>query len=495
MTKDEARAYIAESARKYGVDPAIALSVWEQESGQSLDLGLKGETIQRGKWKGSYARGPWQIMSFHGDLPDDFEGQTDWAMRHLAERGVRGYYGEGTPGVPGHPTTSQYEEQVLARAGQVPPSLSTPPIGAQEAPGAPPMPGTLPPDLSMAQALPGGLPAASPTLSQRLGMNPWVQMGLGVLGSPSPGGNWMMGSAQGASQGLQQAQAAQAAQAAQEQQALQQQLWLQQLAQQERRMRGDVPLTPQQQAQIAYQQGQLVNKTRELDLRESGKYAPQAESSGPRPPTGYQLTQEGALAPLPGGPADPATVAGLARARKGETKAAETAGAGTSGDFGGLIAEAEQLATQIRAQESGISPLGTVGDWGAKLSAGAGIVDQVLGTGLSSTVARQFGGMDPKLVRSKLQAVTLPIARILVDPKGPLAQSEQDQAKRLLGLLEGEGLISGDQALNLLEQTLALARSAQSGSPPPVMGEMEAPPSAATRLIYDPRSKTLVPAP
>lgn len=108
-------------AQEEGVDPALALSVWMQESSGSTDLGKTGEVIKKGKNAGHYARGPWQIMSFHGEIPQDFEGQTRWAMRHLKEGGdtpegmLRRYYGSGQA-PDGHPTTSQYAQEVMQRA-------------------------------------------------------------------------------------------------------------------------------------------------------------------------------------------------------------------------------------------------------------------------------------------------------------------------------------------------------------------------------------------
>lgn len=125
------QAIVARIAMETGVDPKIALSLWQQESSQSTDTNLKGPVIPDGPNKGSYGRGPWQIMTFHGDIPDTFEGQTRWAMKYLKEHGVEGYYGKGAvPGMPDMPTSSQYAQQVMDRAGGMPDvrmaSLDTP---------------------------------------------------------------------------------------------------------------------------------------------------------------------------------------------------------------------------------------------------------------------------------------------------------------------------------------------------------------------------------
>jgi len=107
-------------AKEEGVDPAIALSFWDQESSRSTDLGLKGPTLEKGKWKGHYGRGPWQIMTFHGDIPNTFEGHTRWAMKHIKERGIEGYYGKGkVPGMPNMPSSKEYAQQVLNRADKI----------------------------------------------------------------------------------------------------------------------------------------------------------------------------------------------------------------------------------------------------------------------------------------------------------------------------------------------------------------------------------------
>lgn len=112
-----AEAVVRRVAVEEGVDPDILVSVWQQESSGSTDLARQGQPLQTGPNAGAYARGPFQIMSFHGPIPEDFEGQARWAARHLRERGVRGYYGTGKA-PPGFPSTDEYEAQVMARAGK-----------------------------------------------------------------------------------------------------------------------------------------------------------------------------------------------------------------------------------------------------------------------------------------------------------------------------------------------------------------------------------------
>jgi hypothetical protein len=198
------RQVIIEEAQRAGVDPAIALSIWEQEGGGSTDLSMRGPTLPKGKWKGHYARGPWQIMSFHGEIPDDFRGQTRWAMQHLKERGVRGYYGTGTPVVPGHPTTDQYEAEVLARAGKIDPrTASVDPTMAGPAVDPNMLPSTAadmngpdamfdPAALSDQQLIQLGILPSKPQpstnqMAQQSGFfaDPYIAMGMGILGNPS----------------------------------------------------------------------------------------------------------------------------------------------------------------------------------------------------------------------------------------------------------------------------------------------------------------------
>jgi hypothetical protein len=500
------RRYVIESALRHGVDPKIALSVWQQESGGSTDLGLRGQTIQKGKWKGHWARGPWQIMTFHGEIPDSFEGQTDWAMRHLKERGVRGYYGEGTPGVAGHPSTDQYEAQVLRRAGrlpvdvrmasadsELPPEMQTP---GDPRTGQAQMNGSLPPELGdmpfgaqMYQDLMAEQEAQKPSFGERLATDPFFQMGAAILGAPGHGGNFMTAVGQGMSQGLQNAQAAEAARRETMQNQVRNRLWMEQLNNERFRLLGGEQPNAFELGQMEYQRGQIANKAKENWLREQGLYdggagSPDMEPWGIVGPDGsvrYESVPKGQV---------PRTAPDerIFNPRVGKQTASGESGrsSGTSTDaFLSLIGDVESLAAEI-SSSSGMSPLGTVGNVGAKLSAWAGIADQLLGTELSGKLKETFGGADPRVIRGRLQAAVLPVARLLVDPKGPLSGNEQDQAKRLVGVLEGDSVLSGEQAMDLLQQTLRLAKKAAgataSGELPPETATEGPPPSGGVGL-------------
>lgn len=124
---EDFEATVVGSAERAGIDPAIMLAMWDQESGRSTDVNKRGPVLPPGhKYAGHYARGPFQIMSFHPDVPDTFQGQSDWAANHLKERGVAGYYGKTAgggsarpTGMPDFPSTNEYEAQVMARAEKI----------------------------------------------------------------------------------------------------------------------------------------------------------------------------------------------------------------------------------------------------------------------------------------------------------------------------------------------------------------------------------------
>ena len=112
-TFEQALAIVADKERKYGLTPGLLQSVWDQESGRSLDIGLKGQQLSRGR---GHAEGPFQIVPHYHPAADlsSFESQADYAAKLLKDVGVRGYYGEGQAPA-GHPTTDEYEREVMSR--------------------------------------------------------------------------------------------------------------------------------------------------------------------------------------------------------------------------------------------------------------------------------------------------------------------------------------------------------------------------------------------
>ena len=152
-------------------------------------------------------------------------------------------------------------------------------------------------------------------------------------------------------------------------------------------------------------------------------------------------------------PGDTVTKVGTRTGSKGKAGSTDNEG------FLALLDNVQSLADELETS-GGQAALGTPGAIGAQLSAWAGVADQVIGTGFADKVNSWFGGQDPRVVRARLQAAVLPVARLLVDPKGPLSGAEQEQAKRLVTVLEGEGVISSKQAMQVLRQTIALAKKA-----------------------------------
>ena len=128
MNQQEAEDYIRKKAAEYSVPASEALSLWSQESGRSLNTGLKGSYLPR---HNDYARGPFQVVpKFHPNFPVDgtFQQQADYAIPFYASGGptmearTRRYYGSGTP-MKGEPTLAQYQAGVRSRMTDSPPAV------------------------------------------------------------------------------------------------------------------------------------------------------------------------------------------------------------------------------------------------------------------------------------------------------------------------------------------------------------------------------------
>jgi hypothetical protein len=465
MDSRAAEAYIRRRAAELGVNPDIAVSVWRQESGGSTDLGMRGQTIERGKWKGHYARGPWQIMSFHGPIPDTFEGQTDWALGHLKERGVRGYYGEGTPGVAGHPSTDQYEAQVLARAG-VDPRM------AGDMTGAPAVsPHTLPDKMQMAQNM---YPSDSgqQVLDRVLGLltppqqqqrppfaDELFALGAGILGA-KPGQNFASAAGQGLMQQRQfgqeqdvRRQTANTYAAQTMLQALNQMGYTQPDSYEIARAREPATF-------VDPSNGQMVSG---FINRQTGR----AEDYQGNPiPSNY--VDASAMPRQAGSPSQPKLPADVQKAQflfpdDEEAQRKYLLGQGKDGKeadpYAPLFKELDDLVEELDASPGKQRALGTFGRVGAAVSGWAGLIDSAVGTDLSSQVAGMFGGADPVVIQTRLKSVVVPVAKKFADPKGPLAQNERDQAKQMLTLLSGDGPLAPKQAMEVLRTTARLAKS------------------------------------
>lgn len=173
MNAAEYRNWVRQYAKRIGLDPDLAESVWQQESSGSLDTALKGPALSRGRGN---AIGPWQVVpAYHPNFPvnGDPIAQGRYAMDYLKEVGPARYYGTGQAPA-GQPTTQQYVQQVMSRAGRPDVRMAadttgstdtdrTPsgdPVTGRMLPPRPTMP-TLPPFPSMAPGVPEEAPETS----------------------------------------------------------------------------------------------------------------------------------------------------------------------------------------------------------------------------------------------------------------------------------------------------------------------------------------------
>jgi hypothetical protein len=80
------------------------------------------------------------------------------------------------------------------------------------------------------------------------------------------------------------------------------------------------------------------------------------------------------------------------------------------------------------------------------------------GTDLRGRVKEFYGGVDPKIINETIRTSTMPVARLMVDDKGPLSGAEQAQAKALLGQYEKQGFLGPEQGFELLMLTAQALR-------------------------------------
>jgi hypothetical protein len=121
--------------------------------------------------------------------------------------------------------------------------------------------------------------------------------------------------------------------------------------------------------------------------------------------------------------------------------------------IGQLMAPLAELETNPNKRRQ----FGTLGQIGADLSAIVGSFDAVTGTDLNRIVTDFYGG-DPQDLYSQTLGIIQPIARLMVDAKGPLADKEQARAAQLVGL-SPDKLMSPEQSIKLRQETIKLAIS------------------------------------
>jgi hypothetical protein len=415
-------------------------------------------------------------MSFHGPIPDTFEGQTDWALRHLKERGVRGYYGEGTPGVAGHPSTDQYEQQVLSRAGIDPRTASAKPM-ADEPIGDLTM---LPDKMSMNED-PGMGPLHQYALNQVMGLladkpqqpmstqDMALALGAGIL-QARPGQNWMAPGAQALMQ---------ARQAHQQQQVDQPRVdaYRAQTLLHAMNQFGASAMSPAERARAI--QAETWQSPDGTDVRVFRYDTATKQYLGEAPPPGWNITDR-AIPIVPGMAEgqEPPAITPTAKMKEAqflfpddvEAQREYVQGDGKKGAGGeGASAKVEgyklalnrlmdQVITPLENNPRARAALGTLGKPGAFASGAADIVDFMAGTDLRERVKSFYGGVDPKIINETIRTSTMPVARLMVDDKGPLSGPEQAQAKALLGQYEKQGFLGPEQGFELLMLTAEALR-------------------------------------
>jgi hypothetical protein len=118
----------------------------------------------------------------------------------------------------------------------------------------------------------------------------------------------------------------------------------------------------------------------------------------------------------------------------------------------------DQVITPLENNPRARAALGTLGKPGAFASGAADIVDFMAGTDLRGRVKEFYGGVDPKIINETIRTSTMPVARLMVDDKGPLSGAEQAQAKALLGQYEKQGFLGPEQGFELLMLTAEALR-------------------------------------
>jgi hypothetical protein len=128
-----------------------------------------------------------------------------------------------------------------------------------------------------------------------------------------------------------------------------------------------------------------------------------------------------------------------------------------------MVQQLDPLLEELKKNPTARNTLGTMGAWGAKLTAGLGMFDKLVGTDYKEAVKQFYGGLDPREVKSEVDRVVLPVAKIMVDPSGPLANQEQLRAQLQTGidtLEKGSTWSDPDQAYKTLTDTMRIMAGA-----------------------------------
>ena len=196
MNRSQLDAHLEQKERELGLAKGELRSIWKQESGQSLDVGLMGQPLSRGR---GAAVGPFQVVPYyHPKFPvaGTVQDQADYAAEFYASGGgtpeqrARKYYGTGKAPA-GHPTSEQYAQQVASRLPQYAAAQTTPaPVMTDAAPSYP-QESTMPPieqPMPQQQQFQQPAPPQGGFLENWLS-NPLTQMGMGILAAPGNNGD------------------------------------------------------------------------------------------------------------------------------------------------------------------------------------------------------------------------------------------------------------------------------------------------------------------
>lgn len=532
MYTKEQIAYLRKREAEEGLPPGILAELAMKESSQGRNM-LNPS---------SGAAGHYGIMPFNykGKFdPNDFKASTEWTIDYAKQALERFPEMDPAKAIKAHhfggPNTKIWGPQTKEYAGLVagsstgentmPPGILDPNALAALT-GSPTSSNAQPPqnlDIAGLLALTGGGgPATTPAMNpaqehlwaqlaqipgvggeqsqqsnqgfgQRALMNPWLQMGLGIL-TADPSRGPLAAIAGGVQKGLLGVNAAeqQAIQnQQQEQQRRQAQMWqslqaaqtMQDILKQAQKFEDSGRTTIQDIASGAAAFKNIVDARKAQHEMQYGKpersSSPYAVLNPDRSIAGTVVrNQRGEwVNPVTGSPFD---------FKPGQYFAQPPGGTVAGGSMGSAAPETAANRDRMKTQAKGFADLddrltalidkydtqknsfGTVGAVGEKF-VGAGQTMDALGNQIFGTDSTMLGDAatsvfgDPTEIRTLLEQLRQPVARLMVDEKGPLATQEQQMARELIGSVTLEdALRSPQQVLTKLKSLRDLARKGRS---------------------------------
>jgi hypothetical protein len=536
-------------AAQEGVDPDLAVSLWQQESGKSTDTALRGQALSGNR---GAAVGPFQVVPYyHPDFPQQgpFEDQARYALRYLKKVGPAGYYGTGQAPA-GHPTTGQYVSQVMSRVPQdVRMAGNTDNLG-MPVPSGDPQTGqrTLPPVITQ---MPPGMDSTGQSIEEAmrqttqkaqpdLWSDPLLHIGLALLSQKKVGGGPLRNIARGVQSGMASYSQAQASQAKAQQDAVNQKLYAARTNMEYARMMGGGAMDPYQQQQgvgtpqqfwdpttkqvksVFFDRGQRAwfdaNTQQRTSVEGLIPYSEEAAGLGGKNAGGGSAhvirTSEGKDVPFFGtDEAATAKAAELGGVPYKQSTLPQKGGAGAAGGSNLSQSMVDSLTMQTTMMDQMLddakpvlaelqkdpTALGYYGQIRSKAHGIGQTVDAFIGSDIGKNLANRMFGKDQALIQAKLETYILPIARTMVEPKGPLANTEQGRAAMLIGLQAQNQIQSGqikgpEQALTLLMNTIETAERMNAASKR-LLGAGTGASAGATNATLPPAMNATVPAP